>query len=115
MGKEVSSACLDVLNNGMELDCFNKTSIILILKIPNPSTMVNFHPISLCNGFYKLTAKMITNRFRRVLDGCIDKAQSVFVPERLIMNNILLAYELLHTFSQKRSGEKGFMTLIGYK
>lgn len=44
---------------------------------------------------------MIANRFRKVLDGCIDKAQSAFIPGRLISDNVLLAYELLHTFVKK--------------
>lgn len=34
--------------------------------------------------------------FRRVIDKCIDEAQSAFVPRRLISDNKLLAYEILH-------------------
>lgn len=54
---------------------------------------------------------MIANRFKEVLDLCIDKAQSGFAPERLISKYILLAYEILHTFRQKHLGRKGFMAL----
>lgn len=69
--------------------------------------MVNFRPLSLFNILYKL----IANRFQKVMDGCIDKAQSVFVPRRLISDKDLLVYELLHTFRQKRSGHKRLMAL----
>lgn len=111
MRKKVSSAWLDVLNKGTKLECFNKTTIILILKILNPSKMVNFWSISLCNVSYKLIAKMITNHFRWILYKCIDKGQSAFDLGRLIIDNVLMAYELLHTFFEKWSGKKGFTTL----
>ncbi|KAA3481214.1 reverse transcriptase [Gossypium australe] len=94
MGKEVSQYCLGVLNNGMDLELMNVTNIILIPKILNPTSMENFRPISLCNVIYKVIAKM-----------------SAFMSERLISDNILLAYEILHTFSQKRNGRKGLMAL----
>lgn len=53
----------------------------------------------------------MANRLQKVLDECIDGAQSVFVPGRLISDNVLLAYEVLHSFKNKRCGRKGFMAL----
>ncbi|XP_016694494.1 uncharacterized protein [Gossypium hirsutum] len=54
---------------------------------------------------------MVANRFQKVLEDCIDSSQSAFLPGRLISNNVLPAYEILHTFGQKRNGKKGLMTL----
>lgn len=110
-GKEVSLFCLGVLNGEVTLDALNIKSIVLILKIPNSTKMVNFHSINLCNVLYKIIVKTIANHFCRVLDKCIDKAQSTFVSGRLITDNVLLTYELLHTFVQKRGGWKGLMAL----
>ncbi|KAA3488158.1 reverse transcriptase [Gossypium australe] len=56
-------------------------------------------------------AKMVANRFQKVLKDCIDEAQSAFMPERLISDNVLLAYEILHSFHQKMVWKKGFMAL----
>ncbi|KAA3471098.1 reverse transcriptase [Gossypium australe] len=52
--------------------------------------------------------KMVINRFKDVLDRCID---SDLVPGRLIYDNLLLAYEIFHTFRHKRVGKKGFMVI----
>lgn len=71
--------------------------------------MKDFRPISLCTILYKLIAKVIANRYRKVLDACIDPIQSTFLHERLISDNIILGYEMFHTFSRKRSGRKGVM------
>lgn len=35
---------------------------------------------------------------------CIDKAQSAFLLGRLIKNNVVVAFELLHSFKKKRDG-----------
>lgn len=100
---------MQILNEGRDLDSLNTTNIILIPKCANLDCMMKFRPISLCNVLYKLITKIIVNHFKRVLDLCIDNAQSAFVPSKLISKNILLAYEILHTFCQKRYGKKGYM------
>lgn len=69
----------------------NVTNIVLLSKIPNPSSMVNSLSISLCNVIYKIIAKKVANRFRKVLDGCIDCSQSALVPDCFITDNVLLA------------------------
>lgn len=90
----------------MDVSSINKTTIVLIPKIPNPLNITNFRPISLCNVLYKLLAKVIANRLRIVIDRCIDLAQSAFVLGRLISDNVLLAYEIFHTLKNKRLGKK---------
>ncbi|KAA3482032.1 reverse transcriptase [Gossypium australe] len=111
LGKEVLGFCLGVLNKGKEVDSVNMTNIVLIPKVQNPTLLVNFRPISLCSVLYKLIAKTLANRMQNVMDTCIDQVQSAFIPGRLILDNILLAYEILHTFRQKRTGKKVYMAV----
>lgn len=73
--------------------------------------MLNFRPISLCQVLYKIIAKSIANHLQIVIGRITDEAQSAFIPDRLISDNILIAYEILHTLKQKRRGKKGFMVL----
>ncbi|KAA3457378.1 reverse transcriptase [Gossypium australe] len=110
-GNEVSSFCIQQLNGGMEVTRLNTTHIVLILKKVHQTNLSHFRPINLCNVIYKIMAKAIANSFRGVLEKCIDKAQSAFVPGRLISDNALITYELLNTLKKKRIRRKGLMAV----
>ncbi|KAA3467625.1 reverse transcriptase [Gossypium australe] len=111
VGNDVTGYCLGILNERKGVEDINNTDIVLIPKVSHPSNMVNFRPISLCSVIYKIVVKAVANRLQGVIGNCIDKVQSAFVPGRLISDNVLLAYEILHTFKKKRTGRKGFMTV----
>ncbi|KAA3467760.1 reverse transcriptase [Gossypium australe] len=110
-GNEVSTYCFQQLNSDMEVCRMNTTHIVLIPKKVHPTNLSHFHPISLCNFIYKIMAKAIANHFRVVLEKCIDKAQSAFVPGRLISDNVLVAYEILNTLKKKRIWKKGLLAI----
>ncbi|KAA3472243.1 reverse transcriptase [Gossypium australe] len=111
VGNEVTAFYLEQLNGGMEVSQLNSTHIVLIPKKVRPTNLSHFKPISLCNVIYKIMAKAVANRFRGVLEKCIDKAQSAFVPGRLISDNALIAYEILNALKKKRTGRKGLMAV----
>lgn len=111
MGRDVITFYLEILNKGKPLDCINKTNIVLIPKMHNRTSLKCFRPISLCIVSYKIISKTIAKKVQNVLDLCIDWARSAFVPGRMITNNVLLAYELLHTFKNKHMGKRGYLAL----
>jgi len=102
---------LNVLNMNMSISSINRTNITLVPKINNPSKMTNFRPISLSNVVYKLVAKVLANRLKIVLPHIISKNQSVFLSERLITDNVLVAFELMHYLEHKKEGEENFMVV----
>lgn len=57
----------------------NDINIALIPKVDNPLTMKDMWPISLCNVLYKILAKVLANRLKKVLPKCISEEQSTFV------------------------------------
>jgi hypothetical protein len=108
---EVCQAVLGFLNHDIFDVDLNSTHIALVPKIKNPSRVTDYRPISLCNVLYKLISKVLANRLKKVLPLIISPTQSAFVPGRLITDNILVAFEAMHTMDRKMTGREGYMAL----
>ncbi|KAA3487026.1 reverse transcriptase [Gossypium australe] len=92
--------CLEILNRGKLIELINRTNIVLIPKVDNPTSLRDFRPISLCMIFYKIITKTVANILQKILESCIDEAESAFMPGRLIIDNVFL-----------RTGRKGYLAL----
>jgi hypothetical protein len=108
---EVCNAVLDYLNNNVFDENIKATNIALIPKVSSPTKITDYRPISLCNVIYKIIAKVLANRMKKVLPHIISPTQSTFIPGRLITDNILMAFEALHTMDGRLKGREGFMAL----
>ncbi|KAH1066244.1 hypothetical protein J1N35_031231 [Gossypium stocksii] len=80
----------------------NKTHIVLIPKVDKPKNLSQFRLISLRNVIYKIIAKVVVNRMSLVLGYCIDEAQGTFIVGRQILDNTLIAYEILHSLKTRK-------------
>jgi ribonuclease HI len=111
IGADICAGILDILNSGVMPPNLNMTHIVLIPKIKNPVLVSDFRPISLCNVLYKIISKVLANRLKKILPLIISPTQSAFIPGRLITDNLLAAYETLHTMHTRMGGKKGFMAV----
>ena len=73
--------------------------------------VADYRPISLCKVIYNLVTKIITNKMKLVLSNIISSNQSAFVLGKIITDNVLFDFEILHSMNKKSNGYKGFMAL----
>lgn len=104
VGIDVTTAILSVLNSSHMLKKMNYTHIVLIPKKNDLKHMLDYRPISLGNIVSCILSRVITNRLKIILPIVISDNQSAFIPDRLITDNITIAYELLHRMRDKRKG-----------
>ncbi|CAA7045435.1 unnamed protein product [Microthlaspi erraticum] len=92
-------------------EAINKTNICLIPKKTKASKMAEFRPISLSNVAYKIVAKIIAKRLKRILPHAISDTQSAFVKGRSITDNILVSHELLYALKSNNKCSKEFIVI----
>ncbi|KAL0295118.1 UNVERIFIED_CONTAM: hypothetical protein Sangu_3204100 [Sesamum angustifolium] len=102
VGQAVFQAVGEFFRTGNLLKQINTTLIVLIPKVNLPIFVSDYRPISCCNVLYKAITKILVKRMQRVLPLLIDYSQNAFVPGRSIIDNVLLAQELMAGYNQRR-------------
>ena len=111
IGGDVTHSVLSWLNSSTLPNPLNHTFITLIPKKKNPTLVLEYCPISLCNVLYKIFTKVLANRLKKFLNSVINENQSAFAKGHLITDNILIAFETLHCMKNYNSGATGFIAL----
>ena len=111
IGDCVTKCVLDFLNLGIIPPKFNETHITLIPKVKNPRKITEYRPISLSNVVSRIASKCVANRLKVILPTVISENQSAFMANRLITDNILVAFEVMHHISQRKGNLKEEMAL----
>ena len=108
---DFTSSILSWLNSGTIPFPLNHIFITLVLKINSPEYAHQFRPINLCNVLYKIYSKVLANRLKQILPSIITEHQSAFIQERLILDNILVAFETLHNMKKYKGASYRYMAL----
>jgi hypothetical protein len=100
-----------LLNGDDSSEEINKTFIVLIPKVQNPTFLSQYRPISLCNLVFKIASKVLANQLKQILPQIVSEEKSAFVSGRLITDNVIAAYECLHFMKNNRSKKNGHCAL----
>ncbi|PKU78251.1 Putative ribonuclease H protein [Dendrobium catenatum] len=99
IGFYVTNAVKSFFSGAQLPRCAKASAITLIPKNKHATDISDYRPISLCNVFYKLIAKIIANRLKCVLPHIIHHSQAGFIAKRISTDNIILANEVLREFN----------------
>ena len=69
--------------------------------------MQDFRPIGLVESLYKIIAKFLANRLKRVMGKVVSNSQNAFMEGRQILDAVLVANEAID--SRKRNSNVGLV------
>lgn len=99
--KDIHDACLSFFQHCKLPRVLNCTTISLNPKILNPTFVREFRPITCANVLYKIIAKILSSRLQKISPFVINLAQAGFILGRKILDNVLLASELIKGYGSK--------------
>ncbi|KAK3182819.1 hypothetical protein Dsin_030105 [Dipteronia sinensis] len=85
-----------------KVSSLNHSFITLIPKVVSPCLISNYRLISLVNSFYKVLAKDLSNRLRKVINGVIRESQMTFVKKHQIIDNFVIANKILSNWRREK-------------
>uniref|UniRef100_A0A803PT14 Reverse transcriptase domain-containing protein n=1 Tax=Cannabis sativa TaxID=3483 RepID=A0A803PT14_CANSA len=113
-------ARVDWLKTGIENEAINVTLAAInssIIANMNVSLLQNFTLAEVEDALNSMALDKspgidaIVSRFKKVLPVAISQNQSAFLPGRFIIDNVLLAFELVHCLKNKKRGCLGYAAL----
>ena len=96
--KEIMEMFKEFHEHSSFLKSLNNTFLVLIPKKGGTEDLGDFRPISLLGGLYKLLAKVLANKLKKVVGKVVSPAQNAFVMGRQILDVSLIANEVIDSW-----------------
>lgn len=91
----------------------NASFIALILKVLEPQNLNQYRPISLIGCIYKIVAKVLARRLKKVMPKIIDERQPAFIEGRHMLHSVLIANEAVEEV--KRNAKSCLIFKVDYE
>ncbi|WJZ96460.1 hypothetical protein VitviT2T_015146 [Vitis vinifera] len=105
--EEILEMFKEFYDKNIFLKSLNNTFLVLIPKKGGVEDLGDFRPISLLGGLYKLLAKVLANRLKKVIGKVVSPDQNAFVMGRQILDVSLIANEVIGAWNKR--GENGLI------
>ena len=87
---------------GVFVKSLNSTFLVLIPKNEGAEYIKDFRPIRLVGSLYKLLAKVLANRLKKVMSSLVNVAQNAFVEGRQILDAPLIANKVIDSILRRK-------------
>ena len=98
IGDEFIIAVQSVFLFGFLPTGIDATILSLIPKTEVAQTIKDYRPIDCCNLIYQVTSKVLARRLKAIFPEAIEPNQTAFIKGRLLLENVLLASELVNGY-----------------
>lgn len=106
LGSEVTAGIRSFFFNGFLPYSSNATILTLVPKHSGASAISDYRPIACCNTLYKVISKLLVKRLKPLLPSLILPNQTAFVQGRLLVENTVLASEIVHGYHKDRGPKR---------
>ncbi|GKA40871.1 transposon TX1 [Tanacetum coccineum] len=73
----------------------NSSFVTIIPKVTDPIGLGDFRPISLIGFYYKIIAKVLAERIKKVVGKAVGDVQNAFIKGRYILDGVLIANKVV--------------------
>lgn len=113
MKSDIFQFMQELYNNNKLVTGLNSSFITLVPKKTSPSGLIDNRPISLVGVVYKILAKVLSKRLKRVLPYVIGEVQISFLGGRNIFDGFMIANEVVDWW--KKSKVKGVILKLDFQ
>ncbi|XP_019233638.1 PREDICTED: uncharacterized protein LOC109214193 [Nicotiana attenuata] len=99
ISKQVTDAIREFFLISKMYKPINCSTITLVPKVAKPTTIKEYRPIACCTVLYKMISKVLAARLQKIMAYIISESQAGFVPGRKIADNVILAHELVKSYT----------------
>ncbi|XP_056841874.1 uncharacterized protein LOC130495007 [Raphanus sativus] len=106
LGVECVTSIQTFFNSGFLPKATNSTILSLVPKFTGASKVSDYRPISCLNTLYKVISRLLVRRLKPILQNLILPNQTAFVEGRLLVENTVLASELVNGYHKNRGSKR---------